>query len=386
MRRRIYFLSAARSDYDLMSPVLLEAKKNAGLDVGVIACSAQLSPFHGLGVRQIEEDDVPIVARLETLYSSESWPARSLSFSSLVDGLTRLLQQDRPDLLFVTGDREEHLAAAITANFMRLHVAHLHGGDRCIASEIDEVFRPAISKLSHFHFTATEGHRQRLIRMGELPEQVWACGAPGLDRLRLTPDAPAASLEEKIGFRLDQPFLLLIQHSSPLMSRGREEEEMRLLLEATLKLNLPVLCGYPNHDPGNVGIRRAIDAVRATNPLLHVYHNLPRQEFVTLYRRCAAIVGNSSSLVLESSFLKVPAILVGPRQDEREISTNVVRVGFDAGQIEEACRRAVFDTAYRAGLAATPSLYGDGHAAPRIAELLGTISLDPNLLLKTLPY
>jgi len=385
-KRRIYFLSAARSDYDLMSPVLLELRKSSAVDVGVIACSAQLSPFHGSAVRQIEEDCVPIVGRIETLYSSESWAGRSLSFASVVEGLTRFLQQDKPDILFVTGDREEHLAGAIVANFFGLHVAHLHGGDRGVASEMDELCRPAISKMSHYHFTATEKHRERLIRMGELADNVWTCGGPGLDRLLHTPDAPLATLEEKLGFRTDQPFLLVIQHSSPLFSKGKEEQEMRTLLQATLKLGIPVLCSYPNHDPGNVGIRCAIDAVRAEDPLLHVYHNLPRQEFVTVYRRCAAIVGNSSSLVLESTFLKIPAILVGPRQDERECSTNVVRIGFDSEQIEQACRRAVFDSAYRAEAAAAPSLYGDGHAAPRIAKLLATIDLDPKLLLKTMPY
>ena len=312
---------------------------------------------------------------------------RSLSFAHLAEALTRHLSTNRPDILFVAGDREEHLAAAVVANFLHLHVAHLHGGDRCIASEIDEVMRPPISKLSHLHFPASESHRERLIRMGEDPAYVWACGAPGLDRLRNTPDVPGSQLAAEFGFDPDQPFFLLIHHPSTMFEgAGNDEQEMTALLDGVLSLGLSVLCSYPNVDPGNVGIRTAIDRERAKHPQLFVYHNLSRDRFVALYRRCAAIVGNSSSLVIESGFLKKPAILVGPRQDLRDRGQNVTRVDFVAGEIAAACRRALEDQDYLAAVRAGTSPYGDGHASPRIAEILSTIELKRELLLKMMPY
>jgi UDP-hydrolysing UDP-N-acetyl-D-glucosamine 2-epimerase len=370
-----------------MAPVIAELRARNQVDVAVIAGSAQLSPFHGRALRQIEEDGVPIVGRLETLIASESWVGRSLSFAHLAEAMTRQLAVNRPDLLFLAGDREEHLAAAVVANFLHLHVAHLHGGDRCIASEIDEVMRPPISKLSHLHFPASESHRERLIRMGEDPAYVWACGAPGLDRLRNTPDVPGPQLAAEFGFDPDQPFFLLIQHPSTMFEgAGNDEQEMTAVLEGVLSLGIPVLCSYPNVDPGNVGIRTAIDRVKGQSSLLHVYHNLSRDRFVALYRRCAAIVGNSSSLVIESAFLKKPAILVGPRQDLRDRGENVMRVDFVVAEIAAACRRALEDEAYLSAVRAGTSPYGDGHAAPRITEILTTIELKRELLLKMMPY
>jgi GDP/UDP-N,N'-diacetylbacillosamine 2-epimerase (hydrolysing) len=385
--RRIHFFSAARSDFDLMAPVIAELRARGRVEVGVIVASAQLSPFHGSGVRQIEEDGVPIVGRLETLLASESWTGRSLSFANLAGALTSQLASNRPDLVFVAGDREEHLAMAITANFQRLHVAHLHGGDRCLASDIDEVMRPAISKLAHLHFPASVNHRERLIRMGENPAHTWACGAPGLDRLRSTPDVPSSVLAQEFGFDPDQPFFLVIQHPSPTLSEaGREEDEMTALLEGVLALGHPVLCSHPNADPGNVAIRHAIDAAAARHPLLRTYGNLPRDRFVALFRRCAAIVGNSSALVIESAFLHRPAVLVGPRQNLRDAGPNVLRVGFEVGAISAACRRALDDEAYLHLVSEAESPYGDGHAAGRIADVLETVELAPELLLKTMPY
>jgi UDP-hydrolysing UDP-N-acetyl-D-glucosamine 2-epimerase len=385
--RRIHFFTAARSDYDLMAPVIAELRARGQTDVGVIAASGQLSPFHGMAVRQIEEDGVAIVGRLETLVASESWVGRSLSFAHLTEALTRQLAANRPHIVFVAGDREEHLAAAIVANFLRIHVAHVHGGDRCIASEIDEVMRPAISKLAHFHFPANERHRDRLIKMGEDPALVWACGAPGLDRLRTTPDVPSAQLATEFGFDPDKPFFLVIQHPSTMFAdAGHDVEEMTELLEGVLSLGFPVLCSYPNIDPGNVGIRTAIDVTKAKHSHLHVYHNLSRDRFVSLYRRCSAIVGNSSSLVIESGFLKVPAILVGPRQDLRERSENVLRVDFSAGEVATACRRALEDQKYLEIVRAGTSCYGDGHASPRIADILTNAELKHDLLLKMMPY
>jgi UDP-hydrolysing UDP-N-acetyl-D-glucosamine 2-epimerase len=386
MSRRIFFLTAARSEYDLLYPVLHALRDRPGARGEVVVAGAHLSPFHGFGIRQIEADGFPIAGRLETLVSSESWQGRALSFGALVEALTRLMAVDRPDMLFIAGDREEALAGAIVANLLQVPVAHSHGGDRCVASEIDEVLRPAISKLAHFHFTATEGHRERLIRMGELPERVFAVGAAGLDRLREEPDVSDAELGAELGIDVSKPFFLLIQHPSPLMNPERAGEEMRALLDGILSLGHPVLCSYPNYDPGNIAIRRAIDEVKQANPALIVHHNLPRRRFVALYRRSAAIVGNSSSIVLESGFLRVPGVLVGPRQDLREIGPNVIRVGTTAEAVRDGCRYAISDLEFRARVASAPSLYGDGHSGPRIAAKLAELPLDPELLRKTIPY
>ncbi len=385
--RQVWFFSTARSDYDLMAPVILALRDRRRVAVGVVASGAQLSPFHGMGVRQIEEDGVDVVGRVESILASETWAARSLSFAGLTAGLTRLFEQKKPDLLFVAGDREEHLAAALVANFFRIPVAHLHGGDRCVASDIDEVMRPAISKLSHLHFPATEGHRERLIRLGEDPERIWACGAPGLDRLRTTPDIGVDELSGKLGFNVENPFVLLIQHPSPMLREaGGEELQMTEILEGLLPLGLQLLCSYPNADPGNVGIRTVLDRYRRTHSSIHLYHNLPREQFVGAYRRCALVAGNSSSLVIESGYLQKPALLIGPRQNLRECGQNVIRVGFERLEIERAGRRALEDPGVRAGVSESASPYGDGYAAPRIAEILESVELQPEWLLKTIPY
>lgn len=383
--RKVYFLTAARSEYDLLFPVIDEVSRSQGIRAGVIATAAHLSPFHGMGIDQIRRDGFEVIGTIESLLCSESWTGRSLSFAHLVEGLTNLLNANRPHVLFIAGDREEALAGAIVANFLGIHVAHVYGGDRCFASDIDEVFRPAISKLAHFHFAATDGHRERLIRMGERPQSIWTTGGTGLDRLRTEPDIPDEELSREFGIDVCKPFFMLIQHPSSTVASDRKAE-MACLLKGILSLNFPVFCSYPNFDPGNVPIREAIDAAKTEYDNLIVYHNLPRSKFVALYRRCTAIVGNSSSIVLESPFLKVPGILVGPRQDLRETGQNVLRVNLSEADVRTACQRALSDEDFLRLVRTCPSPYGDGHAAARIAKLLAEVELDRSLLLKTITY
>jgi UDP-hydrolysing UDP-N-acetyl-D-glucosamine 2-epimerase len=384
--RRIFFLTGARSEYDLLVPIIRGVALTPGLSAEVVAVAGHLSPFHGMGINQIRADGFSIAGTVESLLSSESWEGRCLSFTQLMEGLTRLLSRNRPDILFVAGDREEALAGAIVANFLGIPVAHSHGGDRCCASELDEVLRPAISKLAHLHFTATEGHRKRLIGMGERPELIWAVGATGLDRLRTEPNVAPSVLEQEFGVDIHQPFFLLIYHPSPLFNPEDGGKEMAEILEGILSLDHPVFCSYPNFDPGNIAIRKAIDAAKAGTDKLIVYHNLSRDRFVSLYRRCAAIVGNSSSIVLESGFLKVPGILVGHRQDFRETGPNVLQVEATALEVSAACQRALQDKAFREQVRSSPSLYGDGHTAPRIAKILLEAELNRDLLLKMMTY
>jgi len=161
---------------------------------------------------------------------------------------------------------------------------------------------------------------------------------------------------------------------------------MEQVLKGVLSVGHPVICGYPNFDPGNIGIRKTIERMQAREPRLKVFRYLPRRKFVALYRRCAAIVGNTSSIVAESGFLKVPGILVGPRQDLRDRGQNVLRVDIDAKEIKAACKRALEDKAFLRRVRSTPHWYGDGHAGPRIAKILAGVELNGNLRDKVMPY
>ena len=383
--RRIVFITGTRAEYDIVVPVLQRLALRADARGEVLPCGAQLSPFLGYNVRHVEADGFPIFARVESLVSSESLVGRSLSFANLVEGLTRALAHDRPDMLFVTGDREEALAGALVGVFLQIPVAHLFGGDRCIASDPDEVFRPAVSKLATLHFTASEAHRGRLVRMGERADRVFATGNPALDRMH-DDTLDDAAFRERIGLDAHTPFFLVIHHPSPLLDIDAGARELEGLLEGVLSFGLPVFCGYPNFDPGNVAMRRVIDDARSKHPHLRVHHNLDRDLFTGLFRRAIAVVGNSSSIVIETPFVKVAGVLVGHRQDLRETSDNVLRVEGEFTAVRDACRMALEDEAFRQRVATCRSPYGDGQSAARIADILEAIPLKAADLRKTMSY
>ena len=163
---------------------------------------------------------------------------------------------------------------------------------------------------------------------------------------------------------------------------------MLSVLKGVLATGNRVFCSYPNFDPGNVGIRRAIDAVSEANPRQMVrYHNLPREVFAALYRRAAGIVGNSSSIIIEAGFLKKPGILCGSRQNLRECGPHVIRVGIeDPAALTAACRRALEDVDFLETIARSDSLYGDGHSSERVARILSNLSLTGEALLKMNAY
>jgi UDP-hydrolysing UDP-N-acetyl-D-glucosamine 2-epimerase len=384
-KRRAIFITGARSEYDILYPVARACQQRHDIEPLIVAGAGHLSPQHG-DLDLLRADGIEIAATIDSLNKSDTWADRARAFGNFYQGLCTVLAERCPDYLVVAGDREEALAGALAGVFLQIPVAHLFGGDRCIASDIDEVFRPAISKLSHLHFTATKAHRERLIRMGERTDRVWAVGATSLDRLADEPLLDRDQLGMQLGADLSGPFFLLIQHPSPTLNIVETGREMTTVLEALLAYGHPVFCSYPNFDPGNVAMRDAIDAAAKSHENLHIFRTLPRQLFVNLFRHCSAIVGNSSSIVIEAGFLKIAGILVGPRQDMRETGSNVIRVRIDEMEIRDACRTTLENDAFRRNVQGCQSLYGDGRSAPRVAALLAEVALDRELLTKTISY
>lgn len=384
MTRKIYFVSGARSDFDILLPVA-RAVEQAGVRAGWIYSAAQLSPFHGGPDHQgSSAEGIPIVGRIPSLLAGDSWLDRGLSINNLLGGLMRFLDWDRPDIVVVAGDHEEQFAGAFAASVLQIPVAHIFGGDRCVASEWDEVLRPVISKLSHFHFTASEEHRQRLIAMGERPQFVWNTGGPNLDVLLDTDTPPIAELARKYDFELDEGYVLFIMHPTPMFS-DEGPDALEATLDAALEHGLRILASYPNTDPENYAYRQVLEEKSARNSLLRLHHNLPREDWVGLYRHARAIVGNSSSIVIESTLLGVPGLLIGRRQDFRASGENVIRVAANFEDVRSGLRE-VLTPEFRARASAAESLYGDGASAPRIAEILSNHPLDEALLQKMMTY
>jgi GDP/UDP-N,N'-diacetylbacillosamine 2-epimerase (hydrolysing) len=277
------------------------------------------------------------------------------------------------------------MTTALAGAYMNIPVAHIAGGDRVVGN-VDDQVRHAVTKLAHLHFVTNQESFQRIIRLGEQPFRIFNVGNPGLDRLLETPSIPTEELSARLGFSVgnEEPLILLIQH---VISTEIEDAywQMKQTLEAIRKLGIKTILSYPNTDAGGQQMIRAIQEYRHLD-FLYTAKNIPRLEFVNLLRRSSCMVGNSSAGILEAPLLGLPVINIGNRQRGRLHATNVEFVPHDAEAIHNAITRAIFNVDYRKAVAACENPYGDGRSSSRIADILASIAIDSNLLVKDITY
>ena len=268
---------------------------------------------------------------------------------------------------------------------MNIPVAHVGGGDRVIGN-VDDQVRHAVTKLAHLHFATNQESADRIIRLGEQPFRVHNVGNPGLDRLLTVPELSTEELSQRLGFHLDddEPLLVVIQHviSTEIDHAYRQ---MRQTLEAVADLGLKTVLSYPNTDAGGQQMIRAIREFESL-PNLFTAKNIPRLEFVNLFRSASCLLGNSSAGILEAPILKLPVVNVGNRQKGRLHAENVTFVPHEKNAIIDAVRRAVFDPGYRAVVEHCSNPYGDGQSAKKIAEILAMTEINDQLLIKDITY
>jgi UDP-N-acetylglucosamine 2-epimerase (non-hydrolysing)/GDP/UDP-N,N'-diacetylbacillosamine 2-epimerase (hydrolysing) len=378
VKRKIAVVTTSRADYGHLYWPLRELEKHPEVDLRLIALGAHLSPEFGATVREIEKDGFAIAAKLECLLSSDSdiGMAKTIGLATL--SLADALGTMRPDLLLLIADRYEMLAPSSVALALRIPIAHIEGGE-ISEGAIDDAVRNALTKMAHIHFTSTEAARRRIIAMDEEAWRVHRAGAPSLDHLRRSTFLERVQLECKLGITLQHPSIVVSYH--PVTIARDTVQEAEALFSALSEVPGQLLFCYPNADAGSRELVARTRAFIAGRQSSHVFVNLDAVSYWSLLRQADLFVGNSSSGIMETPSLQLPAVNVGLRQQGRERARNIVDSDADAAAILAAIKRAQSDM-FRESLAGMTNPYGDGHASEKIVNVLAAVDLGQNLLMK----
>jgi UDP-hydrolysing UDP-N-acetyl-D-glucosamine 2-epimerase len=377
--KTIGVVTGARSDYGGIRAILKRIVADSELQLLLFVTGMHLSPEFGLTVRCIEADGFDVSERIEMLVASDTSQAISKSVGLGVIGFSQAYSRTRPDLLLVLGDRFETLAAVVAALPYNIPIAHISGG-AVTEGVIDDVIRHSITKMSHLHFVAMNEYRDRVIQMGEEPWRVTVTGEPSLDNLEEITFLTRADLEDFVGMPLN-PAPLIVTFHPVTLNPGETERSIAALLSALDELGTPVIFTYPNADTeGHVIIERLKDFVQ-NHRQAKIVVTAGLQRYFSLMKYCGAMLGNSSSGIIEAASFELPVVDIGDRQRGRVRGRNVIHSTPDRESILRAARTAL-SASFRQTLRGLKNPYGDGHAAARIVEVIKNAGPRENLLLK----
>jgi len=346
--------------------------------IGVVTTST-----HGFGhtIDEIERDGFQAAHKIEMMLSSGTPEATAISMGLATMGFARVFAQSRPDILVVLGDRFEMHAAAMAALPATIPVAHIHGGE-VTAGAIDESLRHSITKFSHLHFVSTEKHAQRVIQLGEEPWRVTVSGSPSLDNVRHHEDLPIDELEGIAGIPLPEREFLVVTFHPATVEWGEAGKQFDELFSALAQLDMPVLFSLSNVDPGGLDLREKTMAAVRERPNWNALENMGTRAYFTILGRAAAMVGNSSSGIIEAPSFSLPTVNIGARQQGRERGANIIDVPCTSEAISAGIFKAI-SPEFRASMFGFGNPYGDGKASVRIVSRLLAEPLIGKLVKKT---
>ena len=325
--RKICVVTGSRAEYGLLSGLMQEAKQSEDLVLQVIATNMHLSPEFGLTYREIEKDGFVIDKKVVMLISSDTANATVKSVGLGMIGFADAYNDLSPDVIVVLGDRYEILAAVSAALFYRIPVAHLHGGE-ITEGAYDDSIRHAITKMSHLHFTATEDYRKRVIQLGESPERVFNVGAIGLDNIKKCAFLSKEELEKSLNFDLGDKSLLVTYHPVTLEHDTARQQCNNLLAVLERYPEYKILFTLPNSDTGGRIIMECIqDFVSRNKNRAVAFTSLGKIRYLSALNYVSAVVGNSSSGILEVPSFGIPTLDIGDRQKGRIAAASVVHCG-----------------------------------------------------------
>lgn len=339
--RKICVYTSSRAEYGLLRGVLHEIEAELTLQLQILASGMHLSPEFGMTIQEIRADGFNPDETVEILLSSDSPTAICKSMGLALIGYGEALQRLKPDIVLVLGDRFETFCMAAAAQVCRVPLAHIHGGETTEGA-IDEAFRHSITKMSHLHFASCEAHRQRIIQLGEAPDRVFNVGALGVENTRRMSLMERSDLAESIGFDLGKPYFLVTFHPVTLEKDTSEGQFQSLLnaLDAFPAYN--VIFTKANADTDGRVINRLIDeyAEKRSERCLPVT-SLGGLRYLSAMKYATAVIGNSSSGIIEAPSFNIPTVNIGDRQKGRIHAASTLNCSPDANAIRQTIGRAL---------------------------------------------
>jgi UDP-hydrolysing UDP-N-acetyl-D-glucosamine 2-epimerase len=378
-KRKICIVVGSRANYSSIKAVLRAVRNHPGLELQLVVAASALLDRYGAVVDVIERDGFTPVARLFMLVEGETPATMAKSTGLGLIELPTILEKLAPDAVLTVGDRFETMATALAASYMNIPLAHTMGGE--VSGNIDECIRHAITKFAHLHFPACQDAAERILRLGEEPERVHLVGCPRMDIVSeiLSSNHPIGDALDREGvgahFDPESPFILVSQH--PVTTEyGEGEEQITATLSAVRETGMQALVLWPNADAGAEDVARGIRKYREKNreAPFHYVKNLAPEIYIPLMAKTRCLVGNSSSAIREGAFIGTPSVNIGSRQTNRQHGRNVINCGYGRNEI----LRSIEDRLALNGRMKPEPIYGDGKAAPRIADIMATANLDVN--------
>lgn len=377
MNRKICVVTGSRADYGLLRLVMKGIEEERGLTLQIIATGMHLSPTFGLTYKEIEGDGFKIDQKVECLSSSDSPVAIAEATGKALLGCAKAIDELKPDLLLVLGDRFEIFAACSAALLARVPIAHIHGGE-VTAGAYDEAFRHSITKMSSIHFVATEDYKKRVVQLGENPKTVHLVGGLGVDAIKELELLSKNEIERNLGIKFAKKSLLVTLHPATLEDQAPAEQIRELLAALSDKPDVTLIFTMPNADTGGLEIMRQIKHFVENNHNAYAFESLGQLNYLSCLAIVDGIVGNSSSGILEAPTLRVGTINIGDRQLGRSQSDSVINALASKESLEKALKK-LFSSEFKQTLATCTSPYGEGGASRKILRVLSDFNFDENL-------
>lgn len=375
--RKICVVTGTRAEYGLLCRLMRLIQESSDTQLQVIATNMHLSPKYGNTYQEIEKDGFTIDCKIPIIDENAEDNAVTTvkSMATALSGFAEAYNTLKSDLVVVLGDRYEILAAATAALIERIPIAHLHGGE-VTEGAYDDAIRHSITKMSHLHFTSTEDYRKRVIQLGEQPDRVFYVGAPGVENIKKFPLMSKEEVEKSINFKLDEKTILVTYHPVTLGEHTAEKDIKEFIGALEECKDLRVFFTMPNSDTGSQAIVDAINKFVANNADRAIaYKSLGIKRYLSVMKYAGAVVGNSSSGLIEVPSFGIPTLNIGDRQKGRMAADSVYNCDTDKDSILRGLD-VIMSPAFKKKAAETHNPYEKENTSEEIFKVISTYPLE----------